>query len=659
MPSIDLTELSIDRFGSYDKLKLPLKDLGAVYINGPIGSGKSTIPFAVYYLLVGKMIRKKSEFVSVKDFANKIFKDGYEAALKFTVDDYQCLVKEIRDRGSDKEMARDGLYFFVDGEDRRGKTDQDTRNEINKFIGVSEDLSNLSFLSRRQVQKLIGGTSADRAKVVVDVFGLERYNRMIESCSNEVSELEITRRSFNGKIESQQLLIDSLGKDLSSFDELDGEVDESQIDRISARIKEIEVKLKKIGEKEKEASEFITRAEEINKHREKLSVLNGEIENLERQIEKLPDDCDDAAKDELKERLDEKTELLSEIKSSKRELEQIRKLGNLCPVNKEECPIDVPQKHKSVRVKECKKLIKTKGSLLESLDSSIKSLKIEVETVEDRERLKESVDGKLKLRDSLDVDEISEDELEERNVLLKKCLSGKERGEHKLEELREECSDLQTKAKLIEQRKKDMSSLRESLEKTKTKLSKNRKSLEEFDILIQYTNGALNVFKKAKIYKIRLVLDFLNDSVNKVLHEISDGKRSIELVSQRKTKKSKAAMDKLGVMVSDSYKTLPVELVSDGQETQVGIAMLFGVWKTANDLSNKKVCFLWLDEVFGPLDDEAVEKVFDAVARLSREMGTNSIFIISHRNLDCRLFNLEWCTKSVGGISELLINQLN
>jgi DNA repair exonuclease SbcCD ATPase subunit len=192
-----------------------------------------------------------------------------------------------------------------------------------------------------------------------------------------------------------------------------------------------------------------------------------------------------------------------------------------------------------------------------------------------------------------------------------------------------------------------------ALEEKERAIAALRQQITKKTIDIQYLAGALAVFKKMKMYKIDLVLQFLNMHMKEILEKISDGVYRAEFVSQKRTADKKRTLDKIGILVYDSYKVLPIELCSGGQSTEVGLSVLLSVWKTANSISQKGVSSLWLDEVFGTLDEEIINRVFDSVIDIIKSMGTISVKIISHQELDSRLFDHFWNVSLIDGISNI------
>jgi DNA repair exonuclease SbcCD ATPase subunit len=651
--------LNLDGFGSYDKLEnLPLNEPGTTFINGPIGSGKSTIPNVVYYLLYGKLLKGKSEFVSVKDYANKLLNSGYDISLEYDVGNDHYKIREIRDRKVDGES---GLIFEKNGQRLMGKGDVETRELIRESLDVSvsaEDFENIAILTRRQSQKLVHGRSSDRARAIVEVFGLGKYDEFIVGCDEDVKDSKKNKEILIGNVKDYKESVESLKDSLVSSDEEMEEVTESGIEEVKKKIGEVKNKLKTIQEKESDVREFLGKVEALKEQKEKARELDEEIVKLREELKNIegsnrsPESIDV----ELEKLRFEKANVDAEIRHIRSEIKKIDELGGKCPINNEECPSDIPTIYKEEVLDDYKHGLEKCTGTSSNFSSKIEGLKDLKEEIEKCGEIKSRIKQKTELRGSLLIEEIAD--AEEKEKLLEKCKDGKERGNARLEELQEEHRRITSINDQAKQREEFERNTKKLIEQKENQIIEFENELEKMDIELRYLSAASAVFKRAKMYKIDLVLDLLEDNSNRVLSRITGGEKKLELASQRKDSKGKKALDKLGVIVHDPYKSLPVELVSDGQETQVGLALLFGMWKTANTLSDKAVSLLFLDEVFGPLHQDIINDVLAAIVEVIQEIGAKSVYIISHRDLDTRLFNREFRTEINNGISNLEIIHL-
>ena len=152
-------------------------------------------------------------------------------------------------------------------------------------------------------------------------------------------------------------------------------------------------------------------------------------------------------------------------------------------------------------------------------------------------------------------------------------------------------------------------------------------------------------------YRIDSVLELLNQQMSIILAGISNGDMQAQFVSQKNSSSGRKVLDKIDIMVKDKHKELPVDLISGGQSTQVGLATLLAVWLAAKKTTDKSVNCLFLDEVFGTLSQGLVDGVFEQIVACSKEVGASSVFVISHRDLDQQMFDKVVEITNTNGIS--------
>jgi len=158
------------------------------------------------------------------------------------------------------------------------------------------------------------------------------------------------------------------------------------------------------------------------------------------------------------------------------------------------------------------------------------------------------------------------------------------------------------------------------------------------------------------MHKIDYVLELLNTTIQKNLDFISGGLYQAQFTSQKMDSKGKRLLDSIELNFADQYKAIPIELASGGQRAQVSVSVICSVFEVARKLTSKSVSSLWLDEVLGPVSEDVIDRVFEALLKLSAKLGADSIKMVSHRSLDERLFDHVWTTSLVGGITQIELN---
>ena len=647
---IQLHTLKLDGWLSYNKVEIPLDKKGITWIRGKIGAGKSAILEAIFYLLFGKTLRKKT---IVANLPNKILNNGYDISLDFSVDNARYFVQEIRER------KKHGLYFTKNGVSFVGKTDPETRARIQAALGMSpDDFRAIAFLGQRQSQALVEGDEAERAKTLVDIFGLEKYTDIVEACSKDVKKNIDEKKELTTTLAQYEQDFESLEKSLIIEDEPDEVVPTAaDIKHIDAKIEKVENKISFIQKKTEEVNKVIGKVLALSRQREQVQKIEEQIRTIKKDLQKR-----DAPTKEL-ETLEEELQVANKnyilakqrLEDTEAQIEKATKLKNVCPIINDTCPADVPIKHQKKILQACQKEQLGVEKNVTKLGCTVRELTKERNNTEAYEENRAELSSKRSILKSL---ALLEDvpSAEEQNEKLRKYRDLIIVRKDRLEKLRSKKEEMLSKITIAQQREELRERVNNALEEKEQRIQKLKKQIRNKSIEVQYLSGALAVFKKMKMYKIDLVLQLLNTHLKTILDRISDGEYKAEFTSQKQTADKKKTLDKINIVVYDSYKMLPIELCSGGQSTEVGLAVLLSVWKTANAISQKSVSSLWLDEVFGPLDTDIINRVFDSVIDIIKEMGATSVKIISHQDLDSRLFDDFWYAYRKNGISKIKFN---
>jgi DNA repair exonuclease SbcCD ATPase subunit len=651
---IDLETLYLDGWLSYDKAKIQLDSRGVTLIKGNIGAGKSAVLEAIFYLLFGKTLRGKD---SVNSLPNKILNNGYEIALNLKIDGVNYSIKEIRGR------PEKGLYFYKNGEPYQSSTEDsaaDPRKLILSTLGVSaHEFESIAFLGQKQSQILVEGTPGDRAKALVAIFGLNRYDASVKRCSELVKELAQKIEHQNGKVQQINDEVDNLKNMLRDTTEPNPEEirkKKLKLKKVTEAVESTETKLSKLHELIEASKHTIGRAEALAIQSEKAATMQCEVDKLKTQLQEQ--DWPDATTTELElivgELSQNRARYLAIVTQCVNEIESAKKSDNVCPINKKECPISVPRDSKKQVIADCNDRTKDAQKELKKIDKELEIAKRELKRAIEKEHLHYVTKSKLATIRTLRIEAVPDTNQAE--AVLRKCRDAIGVGTEKIKELKEAQTALQidigteAKAKDIKQR------ILNSIEEREKQLNLQKQKLEDFALESKYLAACISVLKKTKMYKIDLVLNLLNQYVNEILERVSDSEYKAQFVSQQSDAKGDRILDKIGIMVSDSYKTIPVELCSGGQRDEVGLSVLLATWKAAHNLSSKSVSSLWLDEAFGALDQEAIDRVFQSVVDVASELGAKAVKIISHRDLDSRLFDHTWEVKIQDGISSIKVN---
>lgn len=647
---LSLKELQVDGWLSYKEATIKLDAPGVTLISGEIGAGKSAILEAIYYALYGKTIRGKD---SVNSLANKILDNGFSIQLDFAIDATQYRVKEIRGRKGS------GLWCWKNGESCVGKTDPETRKIIVQEIGIGpEDFKAMAFLGQRQSQQLVEGTPGERAKTIVSIFGLERYDDIIARASEQIKDIGAKLETYSARVKENRLELQQLRENIEEQDAEDI-ADLARKDKdLSEGIQLYKSKLNKLSDKKSEAYSKLASVKSAKNSLRVLATAKKELEKFQKELSELGEWKNFSTKEvsELSALTSEEASLRAKLSRYEEDLQEIKSLGNICPISDTVCPINVPKDTMEARVAEldekktacvakhsrCRKqlqVLKAWGEQaargreasqrVQNKHEEIKNLELLVpKELEDEEGLQSEVD---RLTQKIDAG--------------RKALSSSEN--HRI--------SIQSKILAAKKQEENIKKFKDIVTAKEDKIEKLEDRIRKGELFVQYLLTCIDIFKKMKLYKIDLILETLNFYLNDILREISHGKFRAEFVSQKLASTGNRKLDKLSILVHDKSKSIPVELCSGGQVTEVGLAVLLSVWKTARTLSNKSVDSLWLDEVFNYLDEEIIDRVFKVVVDTAQSAGASSIKIISHRELDTRIVDHAWNIFLTDGISSVTL----
>jgi DNA repair exonuclease SbcCD ATPase subunit len=643
---IDLKKLHLDGWLSYDKASFTLNSKGVTLIKGNIGSGKSAIFEAIFYLLFGKTIRDKD---SVNSLVNKILDGGYDISLELKINGTPYKIQEIRNR------TKKGLYFYKADTPIVGISDTETRKLILAELGISaSEFKSIAFFGQKQSQIMLTGTPGERASALVDIFGLDKYDIAIKSCMDRIKAENGNSQEYASDIEHTEKEIENLEdliEDADSIDEAVAAAKSKRLEKADESIATIEEKLSKISNVADKYRQVVNKAAAFKKQADQARILSQEVAELRVKLinTEWPDFTSEELTGQMQGLRDEKNNYTVILEQSQREIKTVNEYENICPVNQKACPTNVPRSFKDKTLEACAQTITKASKEIIVIDRKLTETKDDLQLAQKREQTIESTRAKAALLRQISPQQ--EFNVTEAKEQIEKCELALEKGNIKLREHKDLQNSLKVDLAVYEKTQAMRKTVLGSIARNTAKLAESKKKLEEVSITIKYLAASLSIIKKVKMYKIDTVLQLLNKYVTEILDQISYGVYKAQFVSQQSDATGSRLLDKIGILVSDPYKTIPVELCSGGQSTEVGLAVLLGTWKAAHALSAKSVSSLWLDEVFGSLDQDAIDRVFEAVIDVAADLGANSVKIISHRELDPRLFHHTWNIDMEDGIS--------
>ena len=159
--------------------------------------------------------------------------------------------------------------------------------------------------------------------------------------------------------------------------------------------------------------------------------------------------------------------------------------------------------------------------------------------------------------------------------------------------------------------------------------------------------------KGIKAYKLNNVLGTLNIVLKECLDVITDGTVSVWITQYRQKSDGELSAD-IQIMVRDgNKKEVPFGLYSGGERQQIMLALIGAFWQLASRYGSG-VNILCLDEIFGPLDDQNIQHVFEYLEYM-RSKGKSSIFVVTHdpKIKDQIIFDKVWVVQKKGDLAKI------
>ena len=543
------------------------------------GSGKSAVVEALVYGLFGETIRGLKY---VSDIVNGDVRKDCSVEVFF--DDYYVV------RNRDHTKYGNELFFYNKaGVDLRGKSIDDTQNNINKEFGMDY----LSFINSHvfigAVNNFTSATDTDRKRLVqtvVDVGWMDESLNKVRQDSNRINELIL---ELNTKFRSVEDLRQEVQNDMCKLQ-----------DEIGKASNEKKIWLEN-NEKSKKKFEF-----ELNELRIDLGEVNKNIVRRKSEFDKY-------IVGGMEERIEEVRDNLvickSDIKVLEKDYERINKqlskfeqLKGVCDVceqkvDKKYSEGKIDQLHDELGSLTAKKDKKNLGCV--QLDKELGSLLKEKDEINN---LKELIRGL-----ELNLVQLEKEIISINNNLLK--LNAEE------VVFGDKVSDLKERLQAKELRFTEL----------KGELEKLKKQESVYNSRIGYLNCLEKIFGKdgLRTYVFNQIIPIFNEKINYYLSYLSDNLFvTIDTKTQLKSGKS---VDKFDVSVEKVGGAKSYSGLSTGQKRRADIAIVMA-FKYLYSLFGKDKDIMFMDEIFDSLDEVGIES---AVNMLRKEGGTR--FCITHR----------------------------
>ena len=317
-----IKSIHLKNIRSYKDQKIKFNK-GITLLQGDIGSGKSSILYALDFALFGL---KKSD-------SSKLLRHGEtraEVELEIELDKKNILISRAIEKKRDRiQQTRASIAI-----NNSYKTLSPTmlNHEIKSILGYNtnsrEEYSPFYYTvytPQESMKEILMSKKEDRLRIIRDIFQIDKYQKIKNNTSLFISHLNYIINYLRGQTSN----IKELEKEIKNREKEADEIKES----IKELLKEESIKkdnLKKTESEIKKRNELETKKQSIEK---KISQIQGTLKTLSYNIENITKKIN-SQKKELSEKNAE--EIKNKITQKKKELEDIKKQLKILPELREE-----------------------------------------------------------------------------------------------------------------------------------------------------------------------------------------------------------------------------------------------------------------------------------------------------------------------------------
>lgn len=593
---IIFNNLKLNNFMSFEEAEINLNKVGYFIVNGinnnkedsasSNGSGKSTLFEALCWALTGETIR------GTKDVSNIYTKTGACVELDFSIDgdDYKIIRK--KDPSS--------LFFFVNGEDKSGKGIRDTEKIIEQYLPdlTSSLIGSVIVLGQGLPQRFTNNSPSGRKEVLEK---LSKSNFMIadlkDRVSNRKTDLNQRLRTCEDNILINQNNLDNAKTTIEKTEEKISCLDD--IEHLFKRLEDKKIEL----EEKKNRKETITSSEEENT--KELDKVLTELNDVNKEKDDLIFNVQLKYSSDLQELVDRIQNLNSNITVTKKEINRINNIKDVCPTCGQKLQgVEKPStKEHEIKLEQ---YITERDDLQKDLDILQSTISEKNDEILELHKVKKEQISK-KYDELMKISKLNNKELTDlTNEIIKIN-----------DDLYHIKSELNNREATLKSYEDTIKSNREIVIKCEDNLLYNNKEHEELSNRINIINkifSALN--KEFRGYLLTNVIEYINTISKKYCQQVFNND------------KLEFKLD--GNNISISYCGKEYENLSGGERQKIDIIVQFAIRNMLSRYLNFSSNILVLDEVTDFLDNQGVDAILTLITNNLEE--TPAIYFITHHN---------------------------
>ena len=127
---------------------------------------------------------------------------------------------------------------------------------------------------------------------------------------------------------------------------------------------------------------------------------------------------------------------------------------------------------------------------------------------------------------------------------------------------------------------------------------------------------------------IENIIPEVEEEANKLLHRMTDGRMSVQLMTQSDAKSGKSVIETLDIQIADEVGMRAYEMYSGGEAFRVNFAVRIALSKLLARRAGTQLQTLVIDEGFGSQDGQGREKLVGAIRSIQDDF--EKILVITH-----------------------------
>lgn len=696
-----LEKIKLNNFLSHDQSEFEIDKNQHILLDGPSGSGKSSIMDAILWALYGKARAPHRDLIKTGTE-----KAGVEVTLQRGENSYK-IERSITQAGTHN------LKIYENGHLAEVSGIRDCEEYIeNEIVGCSYLLfiNSICYPQNNQ-ENFIKQNASTRKDILLEIIGANQYDEYYDRAKNKLDSLQDDLTVLKTKIDQKKQVIDDNGdleEEISKLKEQKKELKED-IEYLESKVEELEeekqdleklqVELKHIKEKKKEAGEQgknlkekcdeieddLAEIEEVNiekmekqKDVDDTEELEEEIEQLEEKKEKhrewdkkrmsikndIPDEVNiQDKKEELEERLEEIKDEHEECPGKSCEV-CCEKYGESVEKMKEDVKEDISnlenKKEKNQKQREEKKKeledhkenepsfdrteLKTKREQLEHT----KEVENEIKLAKEKKKQKDKLEKRL---------EEKQEELSEAREKYKKFQDQQEEQEKKLQDELEPIEDeLEEIKETLDNKEEKLTKKKEKLSALKTKQKQVKEAKQQIEELkkekgdLQNKKDKIELTKEAfsnqgiKSIMVDLAVPKLEKRMNDILKELSEFR--IRLQTQKDKASGGGQKEGLFIqIINEQDEVLDISNYSGGEKIKINTAISEGL------ASMQDIGFRFWDENIVNFDSDTISSFITVMKKVQNRF--KQLMCITHIQQVKEMFNYKIDIKKINGTSQI------